>query len=184
MRITGGSLRGRRLASPARGVRPTSDKVRQALFNILAGRTSEARVLDLFAGSGAMGIEALSRGARCAVFVDISKPALDTVRKNLARCGLADRARVLAKPAAAAIAGLERLGERFDLVIVDPPYHAGLMEGTLKALADSSILADGALVAAETWRHRPVETGPEGLVEVDRRRYGDTVIHLFRKTGP
>jgi pantetheine-phosphate adenylyltransferase len=171
MRVTGGRLAGRLLRVPRGGVRPTADRVREALFARLEPLEG-LRVLDLYAGSGALGIEALSRGASRAVFVDRSGASLATLRRNLRELGLEGRARVVRGDAGAALA---RLAERFDLVLLDPPYATRQTPRVLCALVRSGVLAAGAtLVVESSWRAAPAETA--GLVVVDRRRYGDTML--------
>lgn len=184
MRITGGELSGRRLRAPRGAVRPTADRVREALFARL-GPLAGARVLDLFAGSGALGIEALSRGAGGAVFVDRSASAVAQVRANLRALGLETRARVWHLDALRAVERLASAGERFELVFVDPPYASDLARRALERLAEAGLLApDGLVVVEEDRRHPPAEV--PGLVRVDERRYGDTRVsrHAPREPGP
>jgi pantetheine-phosphate adenylyltransferase/16S rRNA (guanine(966)-N(2))-methyltransferase RsmD len=176
MRVTGGGMRGRRLRVPAQGVRPTADRVREALFARL-GDLSGARVLDLYAGSGALGIEALSRGAARAVFVERAAGALAVLRGNLASLGIEDRTEVFRGDVATVVRRLGRLERRFELVFLDPPYaDAAQPERALRALVDSGILAAQATVVVETTRERRLPE-VEGLAPLDERRYGDTVIH-------
>src|ERR1035437_9879508 len=136
MRVIAGSAKGRRLrAGKGQAVRPTADKVKGALFNILASRFDlrSAQVLDLFAGSGNLGIEALSRGVGHVTFVDESTAAVRTLRDNLRACGMERAAVVLAMPVARALAQLARQQVRFDGVLIDPPYGHGLVDRTLAA---------------------------------------------------
>ncbi len=137
MRIIAGALKGRVLAPVQGRTRPTAARVREAIFNILGAAVAEARVLDLFAGTGALGIEALSRGAAAAVFVEDHPEALKGLRRNLETLGLLDRSQVLPLPVAAALRKLAARGEPFDLVFLDPPYGGGVAEATLMALAAS-----------------------------------------------
>ena len=176
MRIVGGELGGRVLkAPPGAGTRPTSEKVREALFNII-GSVEGLLVLDLFAGSGGLGIEALSRGAAQATFVDAGKPALIAVRANLRDLGLEARAQVIA---ADAIAFARRpVTAPWGLVFVDPPYASDLATRAVLAIPPEN-LAPGATVIIEHDR-RNAPTDPLGsLVRTDQRRYGDTLISLF-----
>jgi len=187
LRVTGGRLGGRRIrVPPTPGVRPTADRVREALFARL-GDLEGAHVLDLYAGSGALGIEALSRGAASAVFVERSAPVRAVLRANLASLGLDDVAEVAGGDVAAALRRLARDGRRFELVLLDPPYQeAQEAPRALRALATSGILAAGALVVAETSR-RAALPPIEGLEPLDERRYGDTVIHRLTpgaRAGP
>jgi 16S rRNA (guanine966-N2)-methyltransferase len=162
-------------------LRPTSDRVREALFGRL-GALDGARVLDLFAGVGALGIEALSRGAARAVFVERAAPALAALRTNLASLGLEAVARVVRGDAVTVAARLGHAGERFDLVLLDPPYASGQAEPALRALLASGALAPDATVVVETGRRHPVPPVP-GLRRVDERRYGDTVLLMLAPQG-
>jgi 16S rRNA (guanine966-N2)-methyltransferase len=167
VRVVGGSARGRTLVAPPGGrTRPTSDRVREAIFNALRSRdvVEDARVLDLFAGSGALGIEALSQGAARATFVDSDRAARQAARRNLEACGFLDRAAIVAAPAERFLA---RLGdERFDLAFCDPPYAFAGWEPLLAALP-----AD--FVVIESDRPVPVPAGRELVREA---RYGDTWV--------
>ena len=174
MRVIAGDYRGRRLQAPAgAATRPTSDRVREALFSVLGDRVHGARVLDLFAGSGALGIEALSRGAAEATFVDDAPGAIRAVKANLDMLGAegevrrADVRRFLGSARAVA--------RQYDLVFLDPPYRlAGRLGGELTA-ALPAVLAPGAVVVAESDRREPLELG---LPILDERRYGDTLITI------
>jgi 16S rRNA (guanine966-N2)-methyltransferase len=180
VRITGGELKGRSLAVPP-GARPTEGRVREALFSIWSDRLRGARVLDLFAGSGVVGLEALGRGALSALAVDDNLRAVKTLEANAGRLGerLLDIRR-LNLPA-----GLKRLIEEgagpFDLVYADPPYNFGPYPELLEAVAP--LLAPDGEVAAEhtSRRELPIETGP--LTRVDVRRYGESAISFYRR-GP
>ncbi|MBM4275685.1 MAG: 16S rRNA (guanine(966)-N(2))-methyltransferase RsmD [Deltaproteobacteria bacterium] len=179
MRVIGGSLGGRPLAPVKGRMRPTAAKVREAIFNILGDRVAEARVLDLFAGTGALGIEALSRGAEKAVFVDEDPAALKVLRRNLESLDLAERAVVLPLPVNAALKKLSARGERFGLIFLDPPYGKGAGEATLKALAALRLPLPQAWVVAE---HSRRENLPEDLGQLrrhDLRRYGDTQVAFY-----
>jgi 16S rRNA (guanine966-N2)-methyltransferase len=181
MRLTGGHDRGRRLKAP-RGLstRPTAAKVREAIFNIL-GPPGDAAVLDLFAGTGALGLEALSRGAPRATFVDRDRRAITALRRNLEATGLAARAEVLACDVREALRRLSGV-ERFGWVFVDPPYASTLVDETLRAL-DCRILAQGGVVIVEhDHRHEPIGTFPE-LHRTDLRYYGDTGLSFYRCHG-
>jgi 16S rRNA (guanine966-N2)-methyltransferase len=179
MRIIAGSLKGRRLASVKGKIRPTSDKVREAIFSILGAAVMEARVLDLFAGTGALGLEALSRGAQTAVFVEEQPASLAVLRRNIHDLGVSERTEVLSLPVKA---GLKRLTARravFDLTFLDPPYRGGLAAATLKDLETAHILAPLAWVVAE---HSRRETLPEivgSLRRIDLRSYGDTRVAFY-----
>jgi 16S rRNA (guanine966-N2)-methyltransferase len=174
LRVTGGQLGGRRLRVPARGLRPTADRVREALFARL-GDLSECAVLDLYAGTGALGAEAASRGARSVVFVERAARCAALLRENLRVLGLAGVTRVVCGDAPRVVRQLGRQGERFDLVLLDPPYASEEVPRVLEALLGSGVLAPGALVVVEHHRRQPVSE-PPGLALLDARRYGDTVV--------
>ncbi len=182
MRVVAGTARGRRLeAPPGSSVRPTTDRVRESVFNSLgsSGLVVDAAVLDLFAGTGALGIEALSRGARRATFVERDRVAADTVRANLERTGLADRSQVVGVDAIEFVRRTASAGadDPYDLVLLDPPYA---FDGWPALLAAVGTRWPGACVVAES--DRPlgdaVTDSSERLVTV--RRYGTTVVTIFR----
>lgn len=179
MRIVSGTFKGRRLAS-FRGmdIRPTSDKVREAIFNILPREFPFKRVLDLFAGTGAMGLEALSRGALEATFVDSGVEAISLIRKNLESCGV--QARVFKSDVAASLRQFSRKGEKFDLIIIDPPYSSTLLMEALEAIGSGGLLEAGGLIVAETTKRTPLGPVSEGLELVDERKYGDTAVYFLR----
>lgn len=179
MRIIAGRFRGRTLSSPkSHGVRPTADRVREALFSILGERVRDSRVLDLFAGTGALGLEALSRGAACAVFVDQHREALAALRSNVDRCAVTfPEVEVLALNVPAALSRLAVQERRFDLIFMDPPYGQDWIPKTLDLL--DAVAAPGALVIAE---HHEKDAVPESVPPwqvVDRRRYGTVCLTFF-----
>ncbi|MBI5644183.1 MAG: 16S rRNA (guanine(966)-N(2))-methyltransferase RsmD [Deltaproteobacteria bacterium] len=183
MRVIGGKCKGRRLASfSGSSIRPTSDKVREAIYNILPMEFPFRRVLDLFAGTGAMGIEALSRGADEAVFVDSSLIAINIIRKNLESCGL-EGASVHRGEAVSEVRRFARGGEHFDLIIIDPPYNSALVEETLKEIDTEGLLAPGGIIVAEASKRAPVKNEFPGLELEDERKYGDTLVYFFGKRG-
>jgi 16S rRNA (guanine966-N2)-methyltransferase len=180
MRLTGGLERGRRLRAPrGAGTRPTGAKVREAIFNIL-GPPPQEPVLDLFAGTGALGLEALSRGATTACFVERDARALAALHRNLRDLGLAGRARVMGTDVLAALRQLAEAGP-FGWVFLDPPYAAAVVEPALSALAGGDLLASGAVIIVEhDKRHVPPEA-VGGLHLTDRRFYGDTGVSFYRR---
>jgi 16S rRNA (guanine966-N2)-methyltransferase len=175
MRVTGGELRGRRLAAPpgrSRAVRPTAERAREAIFSIVGQRLPGARVLDLYCGTGALGIEALSRGAARAVLVD-SDPRL--ARANVEALGIGARAAVVR---ADALRFLRRNEEQFDLILCDPPYNiADRLEGDLDLLIPPR-LAGGGRVIVESPVRRPVALG--SLELETERRYGEALVRVYR----
>jgi 16S rRNA (guanine966-N2)-methyltransferase len=185
MRVVGGSLRGRALLSPkSRAIRPTSDRLRESLFNILAHSfdnvTSGARVLDLFAGTGALGIEALSRGADFAMFVDSSDEAQSVLGENLTRLGLSSRSRPLRADAAKLAGSPQR--QLFTLAFLDPPYACDLVRPTLEALRRGAWLMERSLVIVEESR-KAIVAPPASFEYLDQRLYGDTQIVFLRFQG-
>lgn len=176
MRIVGGTLRGRVLrAPPGMDTRPTSEKVREAIFNILPD-VEGMEVLDLFAGSGALGIEALSRGAAFATFVDRGKPALTALNANLHDLGVADRAKVLTGDAVT-LASRHVPQRPWMLVFIDPPYQSDLAVRSATALAN--LTPDAIVVIEHDRRHAPPDT-LGSLLRTDERKYGDTMVSFFR----
>jgi 16S rRNA (guanine966-N2)-methyltransferase len=182
--VTGGRLRGRRLRAPrGSATRPTADRVRESVFARL-GDFEGAAVLDLFAGTGALGIEALSRGAARAVFVERARPALAALEANLADLELAAATRVLRTNARAALGRLARERESFDVVFLDPPYGIEEAGEALREVAEHGLLAPrGTLVLETSWRHPPGDV--PGLVRAGERRFGETLVLCYvRDPGP
>lgn len=182
MRITGGTLRGRKLIAPkGSAIRPMRDQVRSALFSILGDLVEGSRFLDLFAGTGSVGLEALSRGASFAVFVDESREAVKIVERNLQELGLAARAEILQDDVFRALERLHRRGERFDLVFVGPPYGQELAHKALERLGELSLLCDDALVVTEVFKKEQLEGRYGSLTLVDERTYGDNALKFYRR---
>lgn len=180
MRVIAGTLRGRPLKAPAGDTtRPTGARVKEALFSIL-GNVHGLAVLDLYAGSGALGIEALSRGARSAVFVESGRPALACLRENLSKLSLEGAAHCLALRVETAAEPLRRLGP-FDLILCDPPWRdVESARGALEALAGAGAFAPGATIALEHAAKDPPPAPKTSLLRVcDERRWGDTAITLL-----
>lgn len=187
MRIISGSAKGKRLAAfPGGIIRPTPDRVREALFSILYSRlgTLEGKkVLDLFAGTGAMALEALSRGCRRAVLVDQSQQSARIIPANLKSCGFEERASHIRADALQILPRLKNDGP-FDLIFLDPPYGRDLVPKVIKSLFDLELLAPRGIVCAEAARGDAVPETIGELVRVDERRYGSTSIHLFTRPEP
>ena len=176
MRVITGSARGRRLKTPETyDIRPTTDNVKEALFNILQFDVEGRRVLDLFAGTGQLGIEALSRGAASATFVDRDRDAIRIVRDNLKTCGFS--ARVLNEEAVAFL----RRGERFDVIFVDPPYDANLYEPVLETIKLIDNLTDGGIIVCEARRERPLPDMPAPYRLRKEYRYGKVKLSIYTK---
>ena len=183
LRVISGSLKGKRLFSAAGlSLRPTSDRVRESIFDILQGEIEGRRVLDLFAGTGAMGIEALSRGASGAVFIESHRSSLEALRRNLRDCRLEASSAVLDREVEAGLRVLEERGETFEIVFLDPPYDRGLARKTVERISASPILKPGALVVAEHSLTEEMEVR-DPLARVDLRKYGRTRVSFLRKAG-
>jgi 16S rRNA (guanine966-N2)-methyltransferase len=181
MRIIAGERRGRKLVEwEDGGIRPMRDFVRTALFNILSDFVPEAAFLDLFCGTGSVGLEALSRGARSCTFVDQSPDACGIVRRNLDLLEFLARGDVVQCEAIQAVEMLSRLGRRYDLFFVGPPYFRGLVPRALEALGNGGLLGADPVVAAEIHSTESIDDAYGVLSLVDRRRYGDNQLWFFR----
>lgn len=182
MRVIGGNARGRHLKVPkGQTLRPTAARVKEALFNILPHDLSGTKVLDLFAGTGNLSIEALSRGAAAAILVDRSARSGRTIRENLRRLGLADRTQLWIMPVPQALRLLGRQGETFDLIFLDPPYDRNWIGGTLKLIGQGRLLGESGVLIAEHSQRENVEPRYNSLVLHDQRRYGSTLLSFFNQ---
>ncbi len=185
MRLIAGEAKGRRLNVP-RGlqVRPSGARLRESAFGILGHRDaiSGARVLDLFAGTGALGLEALSRGAAELVAVEKERTVARVLAQNVEHCGFGLRTEVRTEPAESALERLAADGRAFDLVLVDPPYRRGLVPGVLDALLRLDLLAEGGRVLIEHARDESIDV-PLGLATEVERRCGDSLLTLLQRTG-
>lgn len=184
MRIISGSVRGRQLV-PLSGadIRPTPDRVREALFSMLASRLGPLagmHVLDLFAGSGALALEALSRGAASAILVDQGAQAVRVIPANINACRMQEQATFIRSDVLKAIPRLA--GKRFELIFLDPPYSQELVPPVLNAVAAFGLLASGGVICAETDRRDAIPEVVGPFTRFDRRDYGSTAIHLFTCT--
>jgi 16S rRNA (guanine(966)-N(2))-methyltransferase RsmD len=183
MRIIAGTVGGRRIDAPAGAdVRPTTDRVREALFSSLGHRVAGAAVLDLFAGSGALGLESLSRGAGYATFVERGRGALLTLRRNISSLGLGDRCAVVAGDALTFLKN--HPSARFDLIFLDPPYDGTLLGDALEWIARRDLLAEDGWILAEHRESSPVPP-PDNLQVIRQRKYGSTCITFIgRRAAP
>ncbi len=180
MRVIAGSARRIMLAAPpGLATRPTTDRTKETLFNIISRELADCRFLDLFAGSGAIGIEALSRGAGQAVFVEQDRAALSCIEENLKRTRLKDGAKVLAMDAAGALQYLKADGKPFDIIFMDPPYRTGWTERILQLLADSPVCGAHSLVIAEEALETDFTSAEESGFEVSREKKYRTSKHVF-----
>lgn len=180
LRIIGGTLKGRRIEAPSwAGLRPTSDRLRETLFNVLAPRIGGARVLDAYAGTGAVGIEALSRGAAHVMFVDEDRRAVELIERNLDRCGLPrDAPYAIIRARFAAAAG-RLAAEGFDIVFLDPPYGAAALTDALEAAAP--LVRDGAQLVIEHARRDAAPASAGGLTLTRELPSGDSALAFYRR---
>ena len=178
MRVIAGTYKGRNLESTENyDIRPTTDKAKEALFSILMNEIPGSRVLDLFAGSGALGIEALSRGAESCVFVDHSRLSTALIKRNLASCGVREDARVVTGDYRKVLAGL---AGSFDIILMDPPYNKGLLPDGFELIRQQDLLAEDGYIVCE---HRKEEELPEeicGFTREKERRYGIVKLSIYR----
>ena len=183
MRIIGGQWRGRRLYAPeGMETRPTSDKVREALFNIIRNDVFDAIVFDAFAGSGALSLEALSRGAEFAVMTDASRKAASAIKRNIELCGAGEKTKLLVSEWQAAVPSLR--GKRFSLVFLDPPYKlTSAYHDVVRRLLDEDMLSEDALIVMEHAKDAVLPELPAEVELFDTRKYGDTCLSLVRRRG-
>lgn len=181
LRVISGSAKGHGLKTVKGGTtRPTSDKVKGALYNIIAAYVEGSTVLDVFAGTGSLGIEALSRGAASAVFFDKSPICCGIIKDNLQHTKLADKALVYNVDYAAGIKKVHQEGHKFDIIIMDPPYNKNFIQEALKLLTINDIIVDDGIIIAE---HSTMDKLPEScgkLKVIDTRKYGDTMITIYK----
>ncbi len=179
MRIVSGKWRGRRLRTPrGQAVRPTADRVREAIFNILGDRTEGVNVLDLFAGTGALGLEALSRGASSAILVESHPPTFAVMRRNVEELG-AREAELLSMDCRVALRVLRMRGSSFGLVFLDPPYGKGIAVRSAGEIARAGILDPGGTVVVEESSRAGESLFPSAWERTEDRRYGDTRVTIF-----
>lgn len=180
MRIISGELRGRRLTTPKDDrVRPTTDKVKEAIFNIIQQYMDDSVVIDMFAGTGNLGLEAISRGARKAYFVDKDRRSIALVRDNVNYCKVGERAVILCYDYAAAVS---RIHEKADIIFLDPPYGDGLYEDCVEKIVENDLLAPGGIIVAE---HSAMEMLPEelsGLPMIKCRKYGKICVSIYENS--
>ncbi len=187
MRIIQGTLKGRRLATPKGSqTRPTSDRIKESIFDILGSEIEGKSVLDLYAGTGNLGIEALSRGAKKIVFVEKGRQAIQLITKNLSRCGMTGWAEILPKDVLRAVGILKRRGECFDLIFIDPPYERGLVQKTLLKLKSQMIYHEDSILVIQHDRREPLPESLNEFILVHQRKIGDTLLSFLslRKQSP
>ena len=185
MRVIAGKYKGRKLFSPEdSSVRPTTDKVKEACFSILTNDIYDARVLDLFAGSGGLGIEALSRGASYCLFADASRKSLNLVKQNLDHCKVEEYTRIAAgdySKVLKSLAGRIEDGreEPFDIILLDPPYDAGFLDEVFRLIAEGGVLAPGGIIVAEHRKQIEMPDELHGFTRTKERRYGVVKLSIY-----
>lgn len=182
MRISAGEHRGRRLQSTkGRATRPTSDLLRQAVFNVLGDRILGARLLDLFAGMGSVGLDALSRGAASVTFIERDRRAAVAIRTNLASLGLTSRARVIVGDVLLALRRFQAAGETFDCIFLDPPYAGGLAVRCIEKLADGALLSENGALVTQAFHKSALPDDAGVLRRTWHRRYGESSLAVYTK---
>lgn len=186
MRVISGICRGMKLMAPAgKTTRPTSDRVKEALFNIISSRFSfdVARVLDICAGTGSLGIEALSRGAASCCFIENDRKALASLEKNISDSRINGRSEIIAMDAVKALSLFVRRGTKYDMVLFDPPYDSDLYVSIPEALCSFELLNANAQFVVESPARKPLPESFGRLIKSDRRLYGDTALEFFTLEG-
>jgi len=181
MRVIAGSAKGKRLKSPKGKIRPLSDQAKESLYNIIQHFVSGSSFLDLFAGTGSVGIEALSRGAKLSIFVELDKKTVPVIRENLKNCGFTDRSEVYALDVLRALRILKRKEAKFDIIFIGAPYGSPNLEKALEELGAGDLLKkEGVVIAEHRFKHTLAsEFGV--LKQVREARYGDTVLKFYKK---
>ncbi|MBU4321170.1 MAG: 16S rRNA (guanine(966)-N(2))-methyltransferase RsmD [Thermodesulfovibrionales bacterium] len=189
MRISAGHLKGKKInfrkaqtaAAKQDALRPTSSKVRESIFNIIGALISDSQFVDLYAGTGAVGIEALSRGASAVFFVEADRKRTEQIEKMLKDCGYSSKADIIRGEASAFIAKAVKEGLKFDIVFLDPPYHEGELERILPLLSSGEMLNEAGIIIAEHSSKKKLPGEMGGLTKRKDYKYGDTMLTLYRK---
>lgn len=189
MRISAGNLKGRKInfrkaqkaAKKENALRPTSSKVRESIFNIIGALISDSQFVDLYAGTGAVGIEALSRGASAVSFVEADRKRAEQIENTLKDCGYSSKADIIRGEASAFIGKAVQKGLKFDFVFLDPPYHSGELERILPLLSNGEMLNDKGIIIAEHLSKKKLPDEIGKLIQKKAYKYGNTMLTLFRK---
>lgn len=182
MRIIAGTLKGRRLNAPSGlGLRPTSDKVKEALFNIISNQIGGAAFLDLYAGTGSVGMDALSRGAQDVVFVENNKKHLQFLKKNVSSCTFEGRAEIFAVAASDFLKKVKRSTRLFDIIFIDPPYESSEVEKILPMLHEGDMITDQGMVIIEHFHKKTLPEKSGNLFLLKKYKYGETILSFYAK---
>lgn len=181
MRVIGGTAKGQPLKSlPGENTRPTLDRVKESMFNMIQLHIFEAKVLDLFGGSGALGIEALSRGGKFAHFVEEHRGSISVIQENLGKTRLKEKSRILSMDFRRALETLKSEGQSFDLIFLDPPYGKGLEKEALELIAEKELLAPGGLIIIEQDKGESLEVSGEAYIVWKEKKYGNTFVRVLK----
>jgi len=183
MRVISGKAKGKKIKAPKGNIRPLSDQAKEALFNILQNKVADAYFLDLFAGTGAVGIEALSRGATLSIFVELDRKTVRVIRENLEHCEVSDRAEVYALNVLRALKILKKKGAKFDIMFLGAPYDSPNLEKALEQLSDGSLLREKGLVIAEHRKQHQIEDSYGILQKFKEAKYGETVLAFYENSS-
>jgi len=183
MQVISGSAKGKKLKSPKGNIRPLSSQAKEALFNILQNRVAGAYFLDLFAGSGAVGIEALSRGATLSIFIELDKKTVRVMRENVEFCGFAGRAEIYALEAVRALKILKKKEAKFDIIFIGAPYGSPNLAKALLELSDGGLLKERGFVVAEHRKQHQLEESYEKLLKFREAKYGETVFTFYENSS-
>lgn len=179
MRIITGELKGRRLYSPNDNkIRPTSDKVKESIFNMVAEYTEDAVAVDLFCGTGNMGLEAISRGAKRVYFIDNARESILLAKKNIAYCKVEDQAILIGSDYER---GLTAIREKIDIIFLDPPYKAGFLESCIVKIAKLSILNPEGIIVCEHSSDEKLPDSIEDMIKIKEKRYGKSIVDIYRQ---
>ncbi|MDD4013705.1 MAG: 16S rRNA (guanine(966)-N(2))-methyltransferase RsmD, partial [Candidatus Omnitrophica bacterium] len=180
----GGEFRGRKITQPdLKTVRPTKDRIREAVFNVIAAEVPDAKILDLFAGSGAYGLEAISRGAVEAVFVELDRKCVSVIKDNIKALGAGERTRISVGDAGSLISSGALAGEKFDIVFADPPYSRGLAKNLLITVSHYDILSNSGLLVIEHHRQESLPDEEGVFILLKRKSYSDISVSFYKKNG-
>lgn len=179
MRIIGGQAKGRRIFVPKSHIRPTSDMIKEALFNILPPMEGKT-FLDLFAGTGSIGLEAMSRGAVKAVFVEVNRSLFGTIKKNLSVCGFNNKYEIISASVRDGIKLLNKKREKFDVIFADPPYERGFIKETLYLLGGGSLISEDGIIVMQHSCKEELDWDTDEFVLTDQKIYGDTTISFLK----
>lgn len=182
MRVITGTAKGKRLLTPKdERVRPTTDRIKETLFNIINPYVRDAVIIDCFAGTGGIGIEALSRGARQAYFIDNHRESIQLIRKNLEIAQLEEKGRILPTEASSALISLANKNTKADIIFMDPPYHLNSISGLIEIISQNNLLAEDGIIIAEHDNRIKLSDKIASFIKIDQRVYGTTIMSYYKE---